>query len=85
MSGVDGQIPSSLRTATFALELVSTVSVIVNGASLNEVKKAEDVLETSSVEIRGRSLSPSTWSWVVAREDESRAVRALHALWCEED
>ena len=83
MSGVDGQIPSNLRAAGLQSELVSTVTAVVNGASLSEVEKAEDVLATNSIEIRGRSLTASTWTWVVSRRDESRAVKALHALWCE--
>ena len=84
MSGVDGEIPSNLRNADLELDLVSTVSAVVNGASLSEVEKAEEVLATRSTQIRGRSLSASTWTWVVARADEARAVKALHALWCEE-
>ena len=83
MSGVDGELPSDLRTGDFDTECVSTVSALVNGASLNEISRAEAALSAETIEIKERSLSASVWTWLVSREDEARAVRALHALWCE--
>ena len=84
MSGVEnGKLPASITGAGIHSHEVSTVTAIVSGASVLEISSAENALEDAGIKIRGRNLSASRWTWVVARDDEPEAVRRLHALWCE--
>ena len=84
MSGVeDGSLPASIPLDKVDTQPVSTVTVVVSGASLVDIEHGDKALNQAEIKAKGRSLGASSWTWVVGREDEQVAVRALHQLWCE--
>lgn len=84
MSGVKGGgLPTSLESTRIRASEVSTVTAVISGASLLNIDSGEKALHAEGIEPLRRNLTGSTWTWVVGREDEEKAVKILHALWCE--
>ena len=84
MSGVeDGSLPASIPLHKVGIQPVSTVTVVVSGASLVDIENGDEALQRAEIFAKRRRLTASSWTWLVERDDEQEAVRTLHRLWCE--